>query len=120
MKLAASAEPLDLPPNYNACYEFGTICPFYGRCFPTVTHRFKAMFNDDAPQGDDVGILEKLRANAGASTLPPLPGATTTTAVPVSDASATSTAAAKALDALNDAPKPMKTLLERLNEMETK
>lgn len=80
MKTAAAKEPLDLPPNYDACYAFGAQCPFYTHCFPSVSERFKTMFHSSE---DDVGIVDKLRANAGAATLPPLPGTTTATPVPV-------------------------------------
>lgn len=81
-------DTLKLPANDSACNAFGTRCPFYERCFPTVTARLQSMF---ATGETDVSLLDKLKANAGAAAIPdPVPS---TSATPKPATGATSSTA---------------------------
>jgi hypothetical protein len=73
------ADAMDVEPNPKACNDYGKRCHFYSRCFP------------DANAGDIMSLLEKLKSNTGAASIPdPVPS---TSATPRPEAGATSSTA---------------------------
>lgn len=91
--LSQVSDPQSIPKNTDDCWAFGSRCPFYDTCkpHPLTPEKEEAM-----------SLLEKLKANAGAASIPSPTPSTSATPVPEVGA-ASSTAPASVLTVYIDA-----------------